>query len=252
MPLFDVYTTKILLEAVSPTSRTKSKYSKGLGGGMGGGPQIKDTKVKPGSKASTILYGDKKMPSGTDVYTQAIWGNAPALLNTAFSALEGATGGLFGASGLQNLLSGGVKSTLINTLSGIGSKIPGIANMSGLALGGANFAAKQAIRKSLADIYLGSGPIDQGTEAVLKALNPTIDINSFKADKAGRLGKLGKAVAGKTTQLASMGIDPLDWATKAFGAQSALQGYASIPARTQGAGIGGMGYLQKGRSRGIY
>ena len=246
MPLFDAYTTKILLEATAP--KTKSKFSSGFGGG----PKIKDTKVNKKTKASTILYGDKKMPTGADVYTQAIWGNAPTLLNTTFSALEGSTGGILGASGISNLLGGGVKSTLINTLSGIASKIPGIGTMSGLALGGANFAAKQAIRKSLADIYLGSGPIDQGTEAVLKALNPTIDINAFKADKSGRMGKLGKAVAGKTTQLATMGIDPLDWATKAFGAQSALQGYASIPARTQGAGVGSMGYLQKGKSRGIY
>lgn len=226
MPLFDIYTTKILLEATGVTGGVggiskKSKSKPIIGGGYGSGaPKIKETKVSPKGSEKTIMFGDTKMPSGAGIYRQAGWANYARMLN---KSLEGTTaGGAIG--GLTSLITslpipGGSKSKI----SGFGSKVSSILGSGGpIGAAGLDYAAKQAIRTAAAETYLSG------------------------------FGKLGSAVGGKLPGLAAVGIDPLEWSLKTFGADAALQGLATTPAKTQSALTGSLGYLQKGKSRGIY
>jgi hypothetical protein len=221
---FDPYTKKILLEAIAGSTgsigRTGKKV-KTTGGFGGGAPKIKETKVRPGSKASTIMFGDTKMPPGAGIYGQAAWANYARMLN---KAMEGTTAGgiVSGVSGLLQSLPGlgGSKGQAISNIAGAATKVLGMGG--GLPGAAADFAVKQAIRSGAASAYLSG------------------------------FGKLGSAVTGKIPGLAAVGIDPLEWSLKAFGADAALQGLAGVPAKTQAALQSSMGYLQKGKSRGIY
>lgn len=60
-----------------------------------------------------------------------------------------------------------------------------------------------------------------------------------------------KAISDKLPELAKMGIDPLDWATKLMGADEAAENMANIPARGRSSKTAG-GYLIPGQQKGIY
>lgn len=221
MALFDPYTTKILLEA---TTKKTSKLVGGSGGAGGGPKKRKESLVKPGSPGHTIMFGDTKMPSGPfsgpDIYTQAGWSNYARMLN---QALDGTTAG--GAIGAVSSLLGsmpipGMAKTGISTIAGGVTKALGSGGPMGSGL--LDFAAKQAIKTGVANTYLTG------------------------------FGKLGSKVSSKLPGLAAVGIDPLDWSLKAFGADAAFQGLQNIPSKTQAALQSPLGYLQKGKSRGIY
>lgn len=230
MPLFDAYTTKILLEATGVTGGVgkigkKSKSKPTLGGGAGrGAPKIKETKVTPSGSEQTIMFGDTKMPSGPlsgpGIYSQAGWANYARTLNTA---LEGTTaGGAIG--GLTSLITSlPIPGASKGAISNYATKMISLLGAGGpIGAAGLDYATKQAIRTGAAEAYLSG------------------------------FGKLGSAIGGKIPGLAAIGVDPLEWSLKAFGADAALQGLASTPAKTQAALGSPLGYLQKGKSRGIY
>ena len=116
------------------------------------------------------------------------------------------------------------------------------------------FAAKQAVRTAFAQEYLGGRPssFDEYGPAgsLAKGLYDTITIKP--ESKIGRFGKLGQKVAEKMPQIAAMGIDPLDFSTRLFGADDALSAYQGIGSSATNAGLNAMGYLQKGIQKGIY
>lgn len=60
-----------------------------------------------------------------------------------------------------------------------------------------------------------------------------------------------KAISDKLPELAKMGIDPLDWATKLMGADEQAENIAGIPARARSSKTAG-GYLIPGQQKGIY
>lgn len=228
MALFDPYTTKILLEAT---------LGSGVGGGAGyGGPSPfgeKKKKLKKKSKIQTpssILYGTAAVPPGTNIQTQAMIGGWKQQIDPLFDYYWDKTAGKVTSDPLVK------------------------------------FGAKQALKTELAMRYLGGGGLagylsksdtdpktgltPEDKESLVSSLGGVGSLLGTK--KSNRFGKLGTKVAEKLPQLAAMGIDPLDWATKTFGADDALRAFTSIPEKTRASLAGSMGYLQKGRSRGFY
>jgi hypothetical protein len=240
MPLFDPLTTRLLNEAIGPTTPTGpkriSKLVKAPSGGMGGGgPAIDKTKRAryTGSWTGTPEAPGTKMPSGAGIMTQTAWGN--------------------------------YKKTVDPLVDYYMDMLPVVGKDPVLRYG-----AKQLIKTDLALKYLGAGGIASATG---KKLASTLGVDTSGAESVlgniassipgagtlmgaagtptGRFGILGTKVAQKIPELALMGIDPLDWATKAFGADAAAEHISNIPRQTMAVTSAG-GYLQKGKQRGIY
>lgn len=260
-----------------PTKKTK-KGLKSYGIGSPGPAGVKE--VSPGEATqSQILYGThiKDLPSGTDFDQQATWGYYK---NVVTKMIDGITYGTLTrmadslvdtakkASGVANPNVG----QIVQGIGGVAKafyKNP-VADKYGDFIA---FQAKQKIKTMLAQNYLGK-PTDLSKEPIegvsrdvadlittaAFTVNDVIQKGVFGDDPANfkkfsgnnRFGKIGTLVAAKMPKLAAMGIDPLDFATKTFGADDALAAYTEIPEKVRSSGFGAGGYLTKGMKQGIY
>ena len=255
MPAFDNWTKNILLEALeNPLYEASSTpdpfdvdYSiSNAGVGLCGYDEVSPLEATP----EQIWYGTHDvMPSGTNMYSQATWSNYKGLVDRTIDSL-----GLSGA----DISIGPVK-------------IP-----TGAAFAGVLYPLKQAIKTQLAQQYLGgvTGSILTG-KGILSGfcgyalpLPPGIDPDKFADTIAnmvqsqlpnwsenigqGRFGRFGEEIAKKLPKLAAMGYDPLDWATKMFGADSAARAFGDIATNPRKSALGAGGYLARGTAKGIY
>ena len=248
MPLFDRYTRSILLEALSnpgsknPQAPRISKIKKA--GGFGGGPAALTTAITnqptyTGNWSGTTPAPGTQMPSGADIPSQVAWGKYKTAVDPAIDYYLGKIPIL----GKDPLVNYGVKQWLKTELATryLGGTSPTTSLLSDLIGGAAGPGLKAivdspAIKNTLSSL-IGAGPGSLATSVIGAPTN--------------RFGNLGQKVSEKLPQLALMGIDPLDWATKAFGADAAAEHIENIPRQTMAATSAG-GYLQKGKSRGIY
>lgn len=137
------------------------------------------------------------------------------------------------------------------------------------------FNIKQMIKTDLAKKYMGGGSMNDQELYDLAVNQMAIDPNyaDIVVDAAQEIKKqipqigpddpLGrdkpagpqdpvmKAISDKLPELAKMGIDPLDWATKLMGADEQAENIAGIPARARSSKTAG-GYLIPGQQKGIY
>jgi hypothetical protein len=247
MPLFDPHTNKILLEAASKPPRVKRRYglvgkpartlsssgpSRITAGGGGSGVGITGGSSRASMStpwAGTPAAPGTAMPSGSDIVSQGYWGNVAANADSVLNHYLGWVPDPLIKSGAKQL----IKTELAARYLG------GMAPTTGLvaSLGAAGPAASAAIR---------------GTTAIASMLGLSPTVAGMAGVPTGRFGRLGIEVSAKLPQLAMMGIDPLDWATKAFGAQSALSHMANIGSQTAAAAVGAGGYLERGKRKGIY
>lgn len=244
MPLFDPLTTRLLNEAIGPTpyigkppsAKKIAKIVKAPTGGFGGGgPAIDKTKR---ARYNTAWTGTPEapgtmMPSGAGIMTQTAWGNYKKAVDPMIDYYM--------------------------------DKIPIVGSDPVL-----RFGTKQLIKTDLALKYLGAGGLasaagkkvssalgidTSSAEGVLGSIASSIPgagtVMGIAGVPTNRFGVLGTKVAEKIPELALLGIDPLDWATKAFGADAAAEHISNIPRQTMGVSSVG-GYLQKGKQRGIY
>lgn len=273
MPLLDQYSTQFILEATAPKRTGELRARKSASGGsgvgvdtIGGGLIPKDTFEKGElSKpwAGTPPAPGTEMPIGADITTQANWAVTKTLVDPMIDynlnlityglGLPGAIGKLKGMGGGDATGLG-----ILGKMIGIGIKSPAQV-----------YALKQSIKADLALDYLGVpssvGEIERTKSGIGPGTPLSMAVKSSLKDKGlmggpkhwetsgkPRFGKLGELVAGKVTDMAAMGIDPLDWVTKAFGADAAYAQLAvGIPAKTAATETAG-GWLLKGRQRGIY
>lgn len=253
---FDQYTKKLLLESIKGPGfpgKFKRKKSKTGGGGAGmGAPPVADSTSYPGTPEQQTLYGMsmKNMPSGSNWERQVAFANYKSLIDQAFAL------GLTGS---------------------------GIAGTIGSYISAASYPAKQAVKALVAQSYLtgqlptGALGYDQKTtgEAIklLKDIEDEFE-KSNQIDPSQRLtsntsatltsmpttttskygsGSLGSKVASELVpKLALLGYDPLDWVTKAFGADAMAQQVADLANKPRKSALGAGGYLSKGMSKGIY
>ena len=259
MPAFDNWTKNILLEVLeNPLYEASSTpdpfdvdYSiSNAGVGLCGYDEVSPLEATP----EQIWYGTHDvMPSGTNMYSQATWSNYKGLVDRTIDSL-----GLSGA----DISIGPVK-------------IP-----TGAAFAGVLYPLKQAIKTQLAQQYLGgvTGSILTGKD-IISALsglsgsywNPLpsgvdpADLADSIANMVqsqlpnwsenigqGRFGRFGEEIAKKLPKLAAMGYDPLDWATKMFGADSAARAFGDIATNPRKSALGAGGYLARGTAKGIY
>lgn len=267
MAIIDDHTTRLLLEAVNkPTTRQKKLKKKATGkstisGGYGTGAPKRDDVSPLKASPEQIWFGAQtKTPPGTDLPTQAMWGyhknwvnralegvTAGSLYSMVDSLAQGVGAGVGSLFGLDPNKSAYWTGKLINN--------PLVKNPASAAV--IEFGVKQAVRTKIAQEYLGGTPTGffQPGTAEAEMADFFVDVISAK-DKpiAGknRFGRLGQAVAAKLPEIAAMGIDPLDFATELFGANAALKAYSNIAGKSAADAAGAGGYLQKGRSKGIY
>lgn len=252
MPLFDPYTQKILLEAVgkrkkkklglfatttTPGLGTPSAPSKSSSGGAGYGPSSPGTVTgfKSGPWSGTAPAAGTQMPLGADIPSQVRWG----IFKKSWEPMIDDTIG----------------------------KVPGLGPA-------AAFAAKQIIRKDLAYRYLGSSGTGEFSSddfkkdmeakgfkistpeeeaAVKSAYSKAItSVGGGGPASGSRFGILGDKVAGKVSDLTNMGIDPLDFVTKAFGADAAAAHMSGLGDQTMTAAQSAGGYLRKGKRLGVF
>jgi hypothetical protein len=253
---FDPYTKKILLESIKgPGFPGSFKRRKTKRGGMGeGAPSLENSSSYVGTPEQQTLYGRSmaNMPSGSNWERQVAFANYKNLIDQAFSL--GLTGD-------------GVMGTIGNYVSA------------------ATYPAKQAVKALVAQSYLtgqlptGVAGVDKETINQAKELLKNIEdefensnqINPSQrlTSKSGTLatapsmgtqtmsmygaGPLGSKVATELVpKLALLGYDPLDWVTKAFGADAMAQHVADLANKPRKSALGAGGYLSKGISKGIY
>lgn len=146
------------------------------------------------------------------------------------------------------------------------------------------FNIKQMIKTDLARKYMGGGSMDDqelydfavnqlglspnsaqlqvDVAQEIKKQIPVIGIdqnisglpsgaNVYGRDRPKVQDPVMKAISDKLPELAKMGIDPLDWATKLMGADEQAENIAGIPARARSSKTAG-GYLIPGQQKGIY
>lgn len=248
MAAFDNWTKNILLEALenplyedsSTPDPFRVDYSlSNAGVGLCGYDEVSPLEATP----EQIWYGTHDvMPSGTDMYSQATWSNYKGLVDRAIDAIG---------------------------LSGSNISIGPISFTPGAALAGAVYPIKQAIKTQLAQQYLGG--VTASAATYLKnviPLPPGISADAFingisdlvqsqlpdwsQHIGQGRFGRFGEEIAKKLPKLAAMGYDPLDWATKMFGADSAARAFGDIATNPRKSALGAGGYLSRGTAKGIY
>ena len=255
--MYNDETKNLLIESLSRGSRKFSprrqqRTKAGQLGGMGfSAPPIKsNVKIDPKSEEG-ILYGTTTvMPQGSSWERQAVYSNYKGIIDKLFSlGLTG--GGVMGSLG-----------QLATTLS---------------------FPVKQAVKTVVANQYLGGGienlsqSLDNLTpEDKQKALefmkqykdsftvsgiNPFEEAESYLSSGAVApkqqkrepgMGRLGQEFSKYTGKLAMLGYDPLDFVTKAFGADSVSAAIQDIPDKQRRSALAAGGYLSKGISKGIY
>lgn len=137
------------------------------------------------------------------------------------------------------------------------------------------YAAKQALKASLAKQYLGvtagisaslTAPVNQAVTLMQNLLAGSTSgiggsvpfVSTMGATAASplmggaRFGKLGQKLADRVDELAALGYDPLDWALTQMGAYDASEVIARSAATSSQAAESMGGYLQRGRQLGIY
>lgn len=246
MPAFDNWTKSILLESLNnplyedtidyygsstPDPFRPDSSLNNAGVGLCGYADIGPLDATP----EQILYGQRdQMPSGADMVSQATWANYKNIVDTVMDSI-----GLSGSS--INLGPFGIKP--------------------GQVLAGALYPIKQAIKTRLAQEYLGDVPdtmVSAGTlsdKEMEYLMNNQIkgQLKDFSKNTGlGRFGRFGMEIAKQLPKLAAMGYDPLDWATKMFGADSASKAYADLATNPRRSALGAGGYLAKGSAKGIY
>jgi hypothetical protein len=269
--MYNEETKHLLIESLSRGSRPSRKFSSigrqriradklgGMGGGAGGGmgfsaPPIKsNVKIDPKSEEG-ILYGTTTvMPQGSSWERQAVYSNYKGIIDKLFSL------GLCGGSGV------------------LGSIGQIATNLS--------YPVKQAVKTIVANQYLGGGventanvidnlsPEDKQKaldfmkkykdEFAVSGYNPFEEAESYLSSGAVRsdtskqkrepgMGRLGQEFSKYTGKLAMLGYDPLDFVTKAFGADSVSAAIQDIPDKQRRSALSAGGYLSKGISKGIY
>jgi hypothetical protein len=291
MPLFDQRTTFLLLEAAgitgAPTKtgmlrpkRVKVK-STGPGGagigiaGIGGGLDADEEKPLNISWEGTPPAPGTEMPVGSDILSQANWAVTKSLVDPMIDYQ------ISMAFSLPSMLPGiattlGVDSTKFAKGSPELTKLGLATGLSKILLKNPAeiYSIRQQVKSNLAMDYLGMPrkslsvgsafvPEDPIAALITNELKSKgyaggskreseLKIKDPKGTSGSRFGKLGELVAGKVADMAEMGIDPLDWVTKAFGADAA---YAQLAAGIPNKAIGtesAAGWLSKGKQRGIY
>jgi hypothetical protein len=246
MPLFEPYTQNILLEATR-RKRTTTRVTKSPSGGGGGGGGSMGVTGSAGAMntpwAGTPVAPGTQMPD-ISIPTQATWGSISKMADSYIDHYLNKT------NVLGNVV-GGV----------VGAVAPGkgaAAQAAATAIGtdpAVKFGVKQGVKTILAQQYLGSpsGQIGDIPSIIGGAISQGVHgIPPSKPSSGSRFGILGDKVSGKVGSLAAMGIDPLDWVTNAFGAQSALSQISGIGSQTANAAVGAGGYLERGKRKGIY
>lgn len=219
MPLFEPHTQQLLLEITAKPRRKRTKsrlVSSGGGGGYGGGFPSGKPGTTVGIWTGTPPAPGTVMPSGSGILGQGIWGQVSQMADPA----------------LDHYLSF-IPDPLLK------------------------FGAKQLAKTGLANQYLrglGSSSATTAMDIISGGFKSggTGAAPAYTAGSSSPFGILGDKVADKLGGLAAMGIDPLDWATKAFGAQSALSHMANIGSQTASAAVGAGGYLERGKRKGIF
>jgi hypothetical protein len=246
MPLFEPYTQNILLEATR-RKRTTTRVTKSPSGGGGGGGGSMGVTGSTGAMntpwAGTPVAPGTQMPD-ISIPTQATWGSISKMADSYIdhylnktNVLGNVVGGVVGA------VAPGKGAAAQNAASLIGTD-PAV-----------KFGVKQGVKTILAQQYLGSpsGQIEDIPSIIGGAISQGVHgIPPSKPSSGSRFGILGDKVSGKVGSLAAMGIDPLDWVTNAFGAQSALSQISGIGSQTANAAVGAGGYLERGKRKGIY
>lgn len=207
-------------------------------------PKLPDP-LSPQANTSAIALGStygQQQYTGANLPQQAGWANYKKAIDAALSGIS--TGALLGTA-------------------------------AGPMTSAVDYAAKQAIKASLAKQYLGvtggfsaslTAPVSAAVTAIQNALSGNMAgvagahpfISTMGATTAsplmggGRFGKLGEKLAGRVDELAALGYDPLDWALTQMGAYDASEVIARSAATSSQAAESMGGYLQKGRQLGIY
>ena len=247
MPLFEPYTQNILLEATRKRTKTRVTPSSSLSSGGGGGGGSMGVTGATGAMntpwAGTPVAPGTQMPN-ISIPTQATWGSISKMADSYIdhylnktNVLGNVVGGVVGA------VAPGKGAAAQNAATAIGTD-PAV-----------KFGVKQGVKTILAQQYLGSpsGQIMDLPSTIGNAIGQHVHgIAPSKPSSGSRFGILGDKVSGKVGSLAAMGIDPLDWVTNAFGAQSALSHMSNIGSQTANAAVGAGGYLERGKRKGIY
>jgi hypothetical protein len=244
MPLFDEKTSfilnSILVEGITPKTKYKliKTKSQSSSGGFGvGGPKIDSIKRPIYNKPWTGTEPAPKTVSvpGGNIPRQVSWGK------------------------LKQLVDPMVDHYYDVAISGVGS-IPIVGGTAKVAAASivspaTRFATKQLIKTDLAKRYLGLGTIgkegslgDMAADAVMSGLNLPQEMLGMKP----QFGILGQKIGDKIGDIAKMGIDPLDWVTKAFGADQAASHVENIGASQSLGTTTAAGYLGRGKRSGIY
>lgn len=258
MPLFDDRTTSIintiLVEGTTPKSTytfKKTKKSKGTGGYGVGGPKIDSGKKPVFNKPWT---GTEPAPGtvivpGGNIPRQATWGKLKYMVDPTVDYYFDAT---------------------IDAARSVPVAGAAAAAAAKFAFSPAvRFATKQIVKTDLAKRYLGLGGLASKAAALPgkmmlgKDAEGVIDTASswimsqipgaaeFTGNKP-QFGILGKKVGDKLGDIAKMGIDPLDWVTKAFGADQAASHVENIGGAQSLGTTTAAGYLGRGKRSGIY
>jgi len=258
MPLFDYKTTSILntilVEGTTPKVKyklTKKKSSSASGGYGVGGPKIDSIKKPVYNKPWTGTEPAPKTVSvpGGDIPRQATWGKLKYMVDPTIDYYFDAT--IDAAKELP--IAGGIA-----------------AASAKFALSPAvRYATKQVVKTDLAKRYLGLGGLASKTASLpakmLLGINAENEINKAaefamkhlpgSAQLTGnkpQFGILGQKIGDKLGDIAQMGIDPLDWVTKAFGADQAAASVENIGGSQSLGMTTAAGYLGRGKRSGIY
>lgn len=260
MPLFDSYTQKLLLELTKKPRRSRTgKLTRSTGtstflgatggpatvaaGGGGVGPgalpsgPAAPSSVFPGF-AGTAPAAGTMMPPGSDIFSQGAWSTVKRMVDPVIDHYSD----MIPVIGRDPLFKAGAKQFVKAELA---SRYLGGAGM----LSPATFAPAGA--GSAMSALAGTTMIHGALSSLIGSM-PATAIAGAAGVPTGRFGRLGMEVSKKIPGLMAMGIDPLDWATKAFGADAAYSHMANIGSQTATSAIGAGGYLERGKRKGIF
>lgn len=258
---FDQYTKKLLLESIKgpgfPGKFKRRKIKTGGGGAGIGAPPVADSTSYTGTPEQQTLYGMsmKNMPSGSNWERQVAFANYKSLIDQAFRL--GLTG-----DGLAGTIGNYISAASYPAKQAVKALVAQSYLTGQLPTGSFGYDQKTMsdamdLLKNIEDEFEKSNQIDPSQRLTSKAANVSSPAMATPVSSAGIPkyggGALGSKVATELVpKLALLGYDPLDWVTKAFGADAMAQHVADLANKPRKSALGAGGYLSKGVSKGIY
>jgi hypothetical protein len=252
MPLFDPWTKNVLMEALeSPLfeedSSTWAPSTKNYGpGGAGVGVCGAYDDVLPlEASPEQILFGaHDETPSGTNIYSQATWSNYKGIVDSTIDSLG------FSGANIQ------IGPVVLQPGALLAAPMRGLKQLIKLELAQRYLGAPSSAGKGYAEIHKIMPENSKYTPDDIKKWvddNVKSKLNNFKENSTpGRFGWFGQKLAEKMPELAAMGYDPLDFATKMMGADSAARAFEDLAYNPRKSALGAGGYLSSGMRKGIY